>query len=106
MMIRIRAFADNWPGRLALLTALVVGIFAWIGAVIAVEPGMSRRESIGMGIVFGWAACCVVAAPAMLAGFAFHLVPSLRHVARSLVMYGAAVGAIGFGALLVGMLLN
>ena len=106
MLIPIRQLAEDWPGRFVLITAAILVPLAIVVAVLALQSGATPMEAVRFAFFTFFLASMPLAAPSMLAGFVLVLLPRFRGLGGALMMYGAGMGAFGFGAIFIVGLLN
>ncbi len=99
MLIPLQQLAEDRPGRLALITIGLLTPLAIIAAIVVSQSGATLGQASTAALLVYFMGSVLLAGPAMVAGILLLLLAPSKGIGRSLMIYGATMGALGFGAL-------
>ena len=99
MLIPLPQLAEDRPGRLALITLAVLTPVAIVASILISLSGATLGQSVQTALLVYGMGSVLLAAPAMFGGIFLLVIAPSKGIGRSLMIYGAAMGALGFSAL-------
>ena len=101
MPIPLRQFVEDRPGRAAVITLALFAPVAIAIAILVIQTGGTFTDVRKMVLLVYTIASWLVGVPAISAGLLLSLFLRFGALGRYLMCYGAILGALGFGALLL-----